>query len=712
MPRAERTAPHLPRPARPASSFASLARTAAFAGLALATAWLLAATSLSHARRVDLVPHVQGTRSERLPSRATDLPSLDGSGNNREHPLRGAAGTPYLRLGAANYADGLGQPVEGPHARYVSNRVFADGAQNLFSENGVTQWAWTWGQFVDHTIAQRAPGAEPLLTAFDANDPLERFAHDDGVLRATRSGAASGTGVPGANAPREQTNVNSSYVDAFAVYGGDEARLEWLREGPLDGDLSNNGAKLLLTDAGYLPRATERGDAASAPPMERQGQLLGAADADERQIVAGDVRANENVALTAVQTLFAREHNRIVDLLPADWSEQRRFDAARLLVIALQQRITFEEFLPAVGVALAPARGYRPEVDASVSNEFATVGFRAHSMIHGEIEMAVPATRFDDAEITRLGASGLELERVGDEVEIAVPLNLAFGNPKLLTELGLGPVLQGLAGEAQYRNDEQIDDQLRSVMFQLPDERVENPGACLDGPTLDECYALVGDVGTLDIERGRDHGMPSYTGMRALYGLDPIGSFAALTGEADEAFPTDDPLVDVADPLNDPNILDFVALTDTNGEPLELGSEAADGEAIAGRRRTTLAARLKAIHGDVERLDAFVGMVSEPHLPGSELGELQHAMWKAQFEALRDGDRHHYLWSHPLRRLENELRRRSGRVGGREADRDGAGPAADGLGALDWRRTLAEVIADNTELGADELRDDVFVVAR
>lgn len=41
----------------------------------------------------------------------------------------------------------------------------------------------------------------------------------------------------------------------------------------------------------------------------------------------------------------------------------------------------------------------------------------------------------------------------------------------------------------------------------------------------------------------------------------------------------------------------------------------------------------------MNNLDAFVGMMSESHLPGSELGELQSALWRKQFEALRDGDR-------------------------------------------------------------------------
>ena len=63
---------------------------------------------------------------------------------------------------------------------------------------------------------------------------------------------------------------------------------------------------------------------------------------------------------------------------------------------------------------------------------------------------------------------------------------------------------------------------------------------------------------------------------------------------------------------------------------------------MVGIRRTTLAARLKAIYGSVDKLDAFVGMLSERHVPGTEFGRLQLAIWKRQFEALRDGDRFFY----------------------------------------------------------------------
>ena len=620
--------------------------------------------------------------------RSPEYQSLDGTGNNLDVTDIGAANTSYRRFATPSYSDGLSEPTQGPNARYISNRVFEDHAQNLFSENSVTQWAWTWGQFIDHSIGLRSGGEEPMNTPFDSNDPLELFINRAGVLSATRSEASPGTGI---TEPREQLNVLSSFIDATAVYGTTEERLEWLREGPVDGDMSNNGAKLLMTEDGYLPRAIERGDADSAPVMDQQGQLLFAPDAEERMVITGDVRGNENIGLTAVQTLFAREHNRIVDLLPEDWTEQNKFDIARQLVIAMTQYITYEEFLPAVGIEIDSAQGYQSDVDPRVTNEFATVGYRAHSMIHGEIEVESDAARYDEQTITNFVDQGIEVEQEGEEIEIAVPLNLAFHRPQLVKEIGLAPLLAGLGGEPQYRNDEQFDNQLRSVLFQLPEESVEDPSSCLDGPTLNECFTLVHDLGVLDIERARDHGIARYNDLREAYGLERVSDFTRVTGESTDEFPKDDPLVDVSDPLNDPDIMDFVALRDIDGQAIELGTDAADSDAIEGDRRTTLAARLKGIYSNVDQLDAFVGMVSEPHLPDSEFGELQHAIWKQQFEAIRDGDRYFYEWNKT------------------KAVRYFAKP--QGRSGLTWRRTLADVIIDNTELTADDIQSNMFISA-
>jgi len=105
--------------------------------------------------------------------------SLDGSGNHRRFSNLGKAGTVYSRTAPSQYADDTGEPMPGPNARYISNRVFSDLAQNLFSENAVTQWAAAWGQFIDHTIGLRDQGAgESAQIAFDSLDPMERFEND------------------------------------------------------------------------------------------------------------------------------------------------------------------------------------------------------------------------------------------------------------------------------------------------------------------------------------------------------------------------------------------------------------------------------------------------------------------------------------------------------------------------------------------------------
>jgi len=125
--------------------------------------------------------------------------SLDGSGNNVRHADWGAANTHYVRVGAPSYADGVAAMVSGPPARYISNRVFNDVGQNLFSENDVSQWGWAWGQFIDHDIGLRdeTPG-EAATIGFDAGDPLESFTNDFGAIGfsrmfCTRSSSANGS---------------------------------------------------------------------------------------------------------------------------------------------------------------------------------------------------------------------------------------------------------------------------------------------------------------------------------------------------------------------------------------------------------------------------------------------------------------------------------------------------------------------------------------
>lgn len=573
----------------------------------------------------------------------TDLlasgPALDGRGNNTQHPMWGAAGTPYLRVAKADYSDGKGSMPTTPSPRYISNRVFNDVGQNLFSENDASQWVWIWGQFIDHDIGlEDFTDGEDAPIKWDPSDPLERFKNTYGKIRFTRTPAAPGTGTSKAN-PRQQLNQITSFIDASQIYGSSPLRLDWMREGPVDGDPTNNSAKLLLPN-GFLPRAGDRDAQTAAPVMEPDGPLQGQPD---KIRIAGDFRANENTPLTLLQTLFAREHNRIVDSLASSGlSEQEKFEAARRLVAAEIQFITYNEFLPSVGIQMPQYTGYKPSVNPSISNEFATVGYRAHSMVHGEFDPPFVEGDYTQTMIDTFRQEGIGIAAgTNGTSTLEIPLSAMEGNPDLLGQVGIGRLAKEFADGHQYRNDELIDDSMRSVLFQTPKPGSRDPKVCGKPVVRTDCFSEVMDLGAIDVQRGRDHGMPTYNEMRKAYGLPPVTSFADITGENTDEFPSDAQGNATGKPINDPQILDFTELQDIKGNAVQGGadSDTAQETAVAGQRKTTTAARLKAIYGNVNKVDAFVGMMCEAHPVGQELGALQKAMWTKQFRDLRDGDR-------------------------------------------------------------------------
>ena len=122
--------------------------------------------------------------------------SLDGSGNNQRHADWGRRGH---AVSARRRSELRGRHREGwssgPSPRYVSNRIFNDVGQNLFSENDISQWGWAWGQFIDHDFGLRdETAAESTPIAFDA----KRSAR--GVPRTTSARSTS----PGRRPRRER----------------------------------------------------------------------------------------------------------------------------------------------------------------------------------------------------------------------------------------------------------------------------------------------------------------------------------------------------------------------------------------------------------------------------------------------------------------------------------------------------------------------------
>ena len=224
--------------------------------------------------------------------------------------------------------------------------------------------------------------------------------------------------------------------------------------------------------------------------------------------MAGDARANEQIGLTAMHTVFLRAHNRIgADLhgLNPHWSGDKVYYETRKIVGAMIQRVTYAEWLPALlggdGMAkLGTYRGYDQAVNPAVMNVFATAAFRfGHALIKPIIR------RLD---------SDLNTHPFGN-----VLLHRAFFNPfRLLKEGGIDPIIRGL------------------VFTASKDRRIEQNGP-LNSDLIEKLFnasdEVALDLGALNIQRSRDHGIPFYNAWREFCGLETFNSFSQMRSEFD-----------------------------------------------------------------------------------------------------------------------------------------------------------------------------------
>ena len=129
------------------------------------------------------------------------------------------------------------------------------------------------------------------------------------------------------------------------------------------------------------------------------------------------------------------------------------------------------------------------------------VGYRAHSQVHGDLVGLIAAEDVANTPLNALQQQGVTITTLSDgSVKVQVPTNVAFFNPDLVENIGLGSFMRGMTIGPQYSNDEQIDNQLRSLLFQIPNPNYD-PSA-LDGPAAIAEFSGVVDLGAIDIERG------------------------------------------------------------------------------------------------------------------------------------------------------------------------------------------------------------------
>ena len=460
--------------------------------------------------------------------------SIDGRGNNRLRPELGMAGTRLLRRAGVPLAYAMSsEPAPDlPDTRFVSNTASAQSGP-MPNTVQVTDMVWQWGQFLDHDLSftPEATPQETLLMPIPRGDPVfDPFRSGRRTMPFNRSAFDPTTGT-GPDNPREQVNAITAFIDASNVYGSDGSRTRALR--------TNDGTGKLRTSA--------RG---RFLPYNENGRENDGGNSRRDLFLAGDIRSNEQVALTALHTLFVREHNRLADVIAAEnpeMSGHELFELARKIVGAQMQVITYGEFLPLLlgRGAIGPYEGYDPEVDPTIANEFSTAAYR-----FGHTMLASSLLRIDDA---------------GEEH--AVPLRTAFFSPSLVAEHGISGFLRGLAAQQAQEIDLLLVDDVRNLLFGPPG----GPGR---------------DLAALNIQRGRDHGLPDYNSVRAAYDLAPVTTFAG---------------------------------TSTN---------------------TDVGDALERAYGELHLLDLWTGGLAEDPMPGAMLGETFHTILVDQFRRLRDGDRY------------------------------------------------------------------------
>ena len=339
---------------------------------------------------------------------------------------------------------------------------------------------------------------------------------------------------------------------------------------------ANPGGKLPDTDSvlndriDMLAGQATRGIRANSADGYYDDELLGA------HFICGDGRCNENIALTAVHTIFHREHNRLVYVtkrqaldavadrgavrgleflnrwledeitmdqfnalnwttpsfkvtdaslanqeevrasireLPLHWNGERIFQSARFVTEMEYNRVVFDEFGPTLAGLKDPFSGYHTNVDPSITAEFSQSVYRfGHSML----TETVPRYDVDFNVIPDAGA----LDPTAADEQLG--LFEAFLNP-------LAFYNSTADGTPTMSPEEATGAVIRGLTRTQGNELDE----FVTGALSNNLVGLPLDLGAINIARGRDVGNPRLNAARKSFfsatgdmRLAPYGSWA------------------------------------------------------------------------------------------------------------------------------------------------------------------------------------------
>lgn len=349
-----------------------------------------------------------------------------------------------------------------------------------------------WGQFLDHDITATASNqgqdGEPIecCNAEPKHPecfpvPLgkgDQYFDDYNVtcMNFVRSAPAPTNRL----GPREQYNQASAFIDGSVVYGSTEEKVNQLRLFQ-DGHLK---MYVTMDNRTLLPVNVDPRDGCNEAEENAKGRYC---------FDSGDARSNENLHLTSMHLLMARHHNFLADGLKRmnpHWEDEVLFQEARRILAAQMQHITYNEFLSVIigkqasesfGVLSTPdgeVDTYDEKLNPTIANEFAASAFRfAHTLLPGLMKVT---------------------KELNDTDESIALHNMLFNPYSLYRPHGLDDAIRSAINNSLEKSDPYFTTELTEKLF----AKDASPMIC----------GL--DLVSLNIQRGRDHGLPAYAEWR------------------------------------------------------------------------------------------------------------------------------------------------------------------------------------------------------
>jgi hypothetical protein len=437
--------------------------------------------------------------------------TIDGTYNDLERPWMGMANARFGRN--VPIAESFGEQPPGlydPNPRLVSEKLLR--RETFVPVAHLNLLVPAWLQFMVHDWLSHGENDPNLKHEFDVppNDPWPGGRMS--ILKTLPDRRRPGD----ADRPDAYTNIETHWWDGSQVYGSTIKRLKLVRSDPATGELLPDGKVWLLPD-GHLPLHPGH----KTPEQELAG-----------------VNGNWWIGLSVMHTLFAREHNAIVDRLRIDYPRadgEWLFQKARLVNAALMAKIHTTEWTPALmnspegrlamrgnwwgllgehygrafgrlgngevlsGIPGSPADHH--EAAYAMTEEFTAV-YRMHSLIPDEFSFRRHDT---DDEVLRTDFLGVTRSKV----------------PSIYRQVGFDGVLYSLATSHPGA----------LVLHNFPNGLRKMPEAPTKSPdNLSQVEVFI-DLASTDILRDRERGVPRYCAFRRHLGMFAPSTFEELTDD-------------------------------------------------------------------------------------------------------------------------------------------------------------------------------------